>query len=234
MTAVRIDNKSCRMEDGWVTLLDIEVLDDPATATAALDPMRARLLAALREPGSATSVAAALGESRQKVNYHLRALEAAGLVELVEERPRRGLTERIVVATARSYVVSTDALGPGGADPNRTDRLSSRYLVALGARLVREVGALARGADRAGQPLATLSLDTEVRFASAVERAAFTEELAASVRALAARYHDEGAPGGRRHRIVVAAHPVPRATVDSADPHRPPSPDRPTPSHEEP
>lgn len=210
-----------------MTLLDIEVLDEPAAAAAALDPTRARLLAALREPGSATSVAAALGESRQKVNYHLRALEAAGLVELVEERPRRGLTERIVVATARSYVVSTAALGPGGADPARTDRWSSRYLVALGARLVREVGALARGAERAGQPLATLAIDTEVRFASAAERAAFTEELAATVRVLAARYHDEEAPEGRRHRLVVAAHPIPRGAAAAADL---PPPSRPEPT----
>ncbi len=198
-------------------IADIEVLDEPAAAVAALDPMRARVLAALRVPGSATSVAAALGESRQKVNYHLRALEAVGLVDLVEERPRRGLTERVVVASARSYVVSTEALGEGGADPARTDRWSSRYLVALGARMVREVGALARGADRAGQPLATLALDAEVRFASAAERAAFTEELAASVRTLVARYHDESAPGGRRHRVVVASHPVPRTTPDHSN-----------------
>ncbi len=198
-------------------IADIEVLDEPAAAVAALDPMRARVLATLRVPGSATSVAAALGESRQKVNYHLRALEAVGLVDLVEERPRRGPTERVVVASARSYVVSTEALGEGGADPARTDRWSSRYLVALGARMVREVGALARGADRAGQPLATLALDAEVRFASAAERAAFTEELAASVRTLVARYHDESAPGGRRHRVVVAAHPVPRTTPDPSN-----------------
>ncbi|MBL8776957.1 MAG: helix-turn-helix transcriptional regulator [Acidimicrobiales bacterium] len=197
---------------------DIEVLDEPAAAAAVLDPMRSRILAALREPGSATSVSAVLGEPRQKVNYHLRALEAVGLVELVEERPRRGLTERVVVASARSYVVSTTALGAGGADPSRTDRWSSRYLVALGARMVREVGALARGAERAGRPLATLALDTEVRFASAADRAAFTDELAASVRSLVARYHDESAPGGRRHRLVVAAHPLPRtATTDPRD-----------------
>ena len=151
---------------------DIEVLDEPAAAAAVLDPLRSRILAALREPGSSTSVSAVLGEPRQKVNYHLRALEAVGLVELVEERPRRGLTERVVVASARSYVVSTTALGEGGADPSRTDRWSSRYLVALGARMVREVGALARGAERAGRPLATLALDTEVRFASAADRAA--------------------------------------------------------------
>lgn len=194
-------------------VVDIEVLDEPAAAAAVLDPMRSRILAALREPGSATSVSAVLGEPRQKVNYHLRALEAVGLVELVEERPRRGLTERVVVASARSYVVSTTALGAGGADPSRTDRWSSRYLVALGARMVREVGALARGAERAGRPLATLALDTEVRFASAADRAAFTDELAGSVRSLVARYHDESAPGGRRHRLVVAAHPLPRPTT---------------------
>ncbi len=201
-----------------MSVADIEVLDEPTTAVAALDPLRARILATLREPGSSTSVAAALGESRQKVNYHLRTLEAVGLVELVEERPRRGLTERIVVATARSYVVSTAALGPGGADPARTDRLSSRYLVALGARLVREVGALARGAERVGRPLATLAIDTEVRFASAAERAAFTDELAASVRALVARYHDEAAPAGRRHRVLVAAHPMPRPGPEPPEP----------------
>ena len=35
---------------------------------------------------------------------------APGL-ELVEERPRRGLTERVLVASARSYVVSPEVLG---------------------------------------------------------------------------------------------------------------------------
>lgn len=209
-----------------VDVPDIEVLDEPLVAAAALDPMRASILAALRVPGSSTSVAATLGEPRQKVNYHLRALESLGLVELVEERPRRGLTERVVVASARSYVVSTAALGVGGADPARTDRWSSRYLVALGARLVREVGALARGADRAGRPLATLAIDTEVRFASAAERAAFTEELAASVRSLVARYHDEAAPGGRRHRLVVAAHPLPGARTDPPTTTTTPNPEQ--------
>ena len=209
-------------------MLDVEVLDDPAASVAVLDPRRARVLAALAEPGSATTVAAALGEPRQKVNYHLRALEAAGLVSLVEERPRRGLTERVVVATARSYVVSPGALGPIATDPARVDRWSSRYLVALAARLVREVGGLARRADAAGRPLATLALDTEVRFASAADRAAFTEELSASVLALAAQYHDESAPDGRPHRLVVAAHPVPRPEDDvRPDPAPRPDPEEP-------
>jgi len=193
-------------------VLDVEVIDDPAAAAAALEPVRAAVLAVLAEPGSATSVARQLGLPRQKVNYHLRALEEHGLVALVEERPRRGLTERVVRATARSYVVSPSALGSSGADPSRTDRLSTRYLIAVAARLVREVGLLARAADDAGQKLATLTVDTEIRFASAAGRAAFTAELTQAITDLASRYHDETAPGGRRHRLVVAAHPLPAPT----------------------
>ena len=59
------------------------------------------------------------------------------------------------------------------------------------------------------QPLATLTIDTEIRFASASARAAFTSELTAAIQDLAARYHEESAPGGRLHRLVVAAHPHP-------------------------
>jgi DNA-binding transcriptional ArsR family regulator len=185
------------------------VIDEPTVASAALDPLRAKVLAALVEPGSATSVADALGEPRQKVNYHLRTLEHHGLVKLVEERPRRGLTERVMEASARSYVFSPTVMGESAADPAHTDRLSTRYLIALAARMVREVADLARRADEARKPLATLAIDTEIRFASAAERAAFTEVLTGAVASLAARYHDENAEGGRRHRVVVAAHPCP-------------------------
>ena len=189
--------------------IDVQVLEHPAAAAAALDPRRAEILATLAEPGSATTVAHALGLARQKVNYHLRLLEEHGLVELVEERPRRGLTERVVRASARGYVVSPSALGRNGADPERTDRLSSRYLLAVAARLISEVGRLATSADAAGKRLPTLTLDAEVRFASAADRAAFTAELGEAITALVSRYHDESASGGRWHRLIVAAHPRP-------------------------
>ena len=87
--------------------------------------------------------------------------------------------------------------------------LSTRYLIAVAARMVREVADLARRADRARQPLATLAIETEIRFASAADRGAFTAELGNVVTSLAARYHDESAPNGRWHRLVVAAHPRP-------------------------
>lgn len=199
-----------------LNILDVEVIEDPAAAVAALDPVRAEILAVLAEPGSSTSVAAELGLARQKVNYHLRALERHDLVRVVGERRKRGLTERVMRATARAYVVSPATLGDRAADPTRTDRLSARYLIAVAARMVGEVADLARRADEAGQPLATLAIDSEIRFASADDRAAFTDELAGTITALAARYHDEQAPRGRWHRLIVAAHAIP------------PNPDRPT------
>lgn len=188
-------------------MLDVEVIEDPAAAAAALDPIRARLLAELGEPASAAGLAARVGLSRQKVNYHLNALEAHGLVELAEARRRGGITERVMRATAVSYVVSPAALGESGADPDRTaDRLSARYLVALAGRLVREVGSLAQRADSAGKRLPTMTIDTEIRFRSAEDRAAFADELTTAVLDLAARYHHDD---GRPHRLVVAAHPKP-------------------------
>jgi predicted ArsR family transcriptional regulator len=192
-------------------MLDIQVIDDPAAATVALVPMRSRLLSELATPASAATLASRVGLARQKVNYHLRALEAHGLVQLAEERMWGGLTERLLVATAASYVVSPSAFGPIAVDPHRqVDRLSASYLIALGARMVREVGDLMRRATRAGQRLATLSIDTEVRFRSPTDRAAFTHELTEAIASLVSKYHDESAPGGRAHRLVVVAHPLPQ------------------------
>jgi len=193
-------------------MLDLEVIDDPAAATVALEPVRSRLLSELAEPASAATLAARLGLGRQKVNYHLNALEAHGLVTMAETRRWGGLTERLLVATASSYVVSPSAMGPVASDPGRSsDRLSAGYLIALVARVIREVSALARRSRELDKRLPTLAIDTEIRFRSAAERAAFTQELSKSITTLVARYHDEAAPGGRSHRVVVVAHPLPRA-----------------------
>jgi DNA-binding transcriptional ArsR family regulator len=191
-------------------MIDVEVIEDPEAATVALEPVRSRLLSELAKPASAATLASRVGLARQKVNYHLRALESHGLVQLAEERKWGGLTERLLVASASSYVVSPSALGPVAADPARErDRLSASYLIALGARVVREVGDLSRRARQAGKGLATLGVDTEIRFRSAAERAAFTSELTEAVTRLVSKYHDASSPGGRSHRLVMMAHPVP-------------------------
>ena len=192
-------------------MLDLGVIDDPAAASVALDPIRSRLLSELREPASAAALAERVGLPRQKVNYHLRKLEAHGLVGEASRKRWGGLTERRLVATASAYVVSPGAMGPAAVDLDREmDRLSASYLIALAARAVREVGDLIRRARDAGKHLATLSVDTVIRFRSAKERAAFTRELTETINRLVATYHDESAPGGRSHRLVLMAHPVPQ------------------------
>ncbi|MFD9736576.1 ArsR/SmtB family transcription factor [Umezawaea sp. NPDC059074] len=188
---------------------DVAVIDDPGAAEVALDPVRARLLAELAEPGSATTLARQVGLTRQKVNYHLRALERHGLVELVEERRKGNVTERVLRATAASYVISPNALAAVEPDPGRSpDPLSARWLLAVAARLVRDVGDLITGAGKARKEVATFALDGEIRFASAADRAAFAEELTGAVTSLVAKYHDETAAGGRAHRVVIAVHPT--------------------------
>jgi DNA-binding transcriptional ArsR family regulator len=194
-----------------LAMMDVDVISDPATAEVALEPMRSRLLSELAEPASAAALAVRVGMSRQKVNYHLRKLEACGLVEPAGERQWGGLTERLLVASARSFVVSPEALGSAGADPAKGgDRLAASYLVALGARIVREVGDLWRRAREADKHLATMAIDTEVRFATPADRAAFTRELTQAVTDLVSRYHDEEADGGRDYRLVAVAHPTPK------------------------
>ncbi|GAA0427249.1 ArsR/SmtB family transcription factor [Acrocarpospora corrugata] len=189
-------------------MFDVAVIEDAAAAEVSLDPVRARLLAELSVPGSATMLAAKVGLPRQKVNYHLKTLEAHGLVELVEERRKGNVTERIMRATAASYVISPAALSAVQPDPSRApDRLSARWLLAVAAQLVRDVGALITGATQAQKRLATFAIDGTVRFASAADRAAFAEELTAAVTTLVSRYHDENTTAGRDHRIVVALHP---------------------------
>jgi DNA-binding transcriptional ArsR family regulator len=191
-------------------MLDVAVIEEPAAAEASLDPIRSRILAALAEPGSAAMLASRLGLPRQKINYHLKELERHGLVELAEERRKGNVTERVYGATALSYVISPTTLAAVSPDPDRApDRLSARWLLALGSRLIQEVGTLLTGSARAGKPVATYALDAQVRFASAADRAAFAEELTQAVTALVSRYHDEHAERGRAHRLVVGLHPIP-------------------------
>jgi len=178
-------------------------------AAALVDPTRRRILAALQAPGSATTVGREVGVSRQLANYHVRALERAGLVEQIGRRPRRGLEERLVRATAAHYLVSPAALGsPTEAPSTLGDRFSATYQVAVAARTIHEVAELAARAQEAGKRLTTLTVDTTLKFASPAERERFGNDLVKAVNALVARYHDADAPNGREYRLFLGAHPV--------------------------
>jgi DNA-binding transcriptional ArsR family regulator len=182
-------------------------------ADVLLRPLRARILGMLAEPQSAASVARNLNLPRQNVGYHLKELEKQGLVELVQENKVGNCVERIVRATGRAYLVSAEALGSlAGGAAEATDRFSAAYVIAVAARSLREVSRLRQAADDANKRLATLTIDTEVRFATAADRGAFAEELAREVARLTAKYHDASAPRGRSYRVTTTSYPKPETT----------------------
>lgn len=189
--------------------LPLDVLSDAARVGAVLDPLRRRLLGALRErPDSAAGLAARLEESRQRLNYHLRALEDAGFVELEEERRKGNCVERVLKVTARRWLVDPGALGDLAGDPATTqDRFSAAWLAGLGARLVRDVGRLDGKAKSGGKRLATAGIEAEVKLARPVDFDAFARDLSEAVARVVAKHHDESSPGGRFFRVVAGAHP---------------------------
>lgn len=187
----------------------IEVVDAAGAASALIDPARIRILSALREPDSAAGIARTLGLPRQRVGHHVRALEAAGLLTCVGERRKRNCVERLLRATARSYVLAPQLLGRLGMSSEKVqDRFSSTYLLAAVTRVLQEVSTLRPRVEAAGKKLPTLTLQTEVRFASARSQSEFLEELLGAFTDVVERHHRPDAAGGRTFRISLLGHPA--------------------------
>jgi hypothetical protein len=190
----------------------LQIVQNPDKAAVLLQPGRLGLLERLVEPDSAAGLARRMGVPRQKMNYHLRELEREGFLELVEERRKGNCMERVVRATAREFLIAPHA----GKTP-MADRFSAAYLVSTAARVIRDLATLCLRASRTGKRLATLTLETEIRFATAESRAAFAEEWTASIARLTAKYHDERAEGGRRFRVISAAYPAVKLEESSTE-----------------
>ena len=187
----------------------LAVLQSTAQTATLLNGVRLRILAELRTPDSAAAVARRLGAPRQRIGYHVRALEAAGLIQPVGERRRGNYVEQLLQASATTYVVAPQVLGDLGATSEEIkDRFSTAYLLAAASRTIGEVAELQQQAAQAGKQLPTFTLETEVRFASAATQHAFATELAECLATLVARHHDAEAPGGRRFRFLISGHPA--------------------------
>ncbi len=168
-------------------------------------PMRVQILEALREPASAAAVARGIGQPRQKVNYHLKELEAAGLIEPHGERRVGNFVESIYRAVARTFLVSPEVAWAG---PRRAEALGRQHslqtLVLLGERLQRDAALLLDRAAFEGEQIPSASVMAEARFASEAEREAFLEEYLRATAALLDKYGErEGAP----YRVLLAAYP---------------------------
>jgi DNA-binding transcriptional ArsR family regulator len=187
----------------------LDYIAEPDRVRLALSPIRRRLLERLREPASATRLAAELGLSRQRVNYHLRALEEAGLLELVDERPRRGFTERVLAARADAFVVDPAVLG-AIARVEAQDRYAAEHLIGAATDVVRDVVRMQSAARREGTRLLTFTIEAEVGFAEPADVERFCTRLANFV-----AEHGSTA-GGRRYRVVIGGHPAPRTEEPDA------------------
>ncbi|MBL8592494.1 MAG: helix-turn-helix domain-containing protein, partial [Devosia sp.] len=175
------------------------LVEDAAKARQAMTPLRLKLLALLREPGSAATLAAALELPRQKVGYHLHALEKAGLVVPAGDRQRRGFIERLYVARAGSFVVDPAILGAMPA-VEKQDRFAAEHLVARSAETVREVTRMQAAAAEEGTRLLTFTIEADIGFAAPQDVEAFAERLTAMVAGLAEEFSPKGE--GRRYRLL--------------------------------
>jgi DNA-binding transcriptional ArsR family regulator len=192
-------------------LPNLQIVRQPAQAQVLLHPERRRLIEALAAgPDSASGLARRLGESRQRLNYHLRLLEEAGQVELAEERWKGSKPERVMRLVARQYVLDPAAIGSLAADPDEEgDRFSATYLVALASRTLRELAELLERARGKRARLATASVNTSVRVRSPAAFNKFQGDLARAVAQVVAKHHDEQGEG-RWFRVIAGAYPGPR------------------------
>lgn len=183
----------------------VRVLEDPRAVQALAQPARVRLLEALREPGSAAGAARAIGEPRQKVNYHLKELERAGLVRHAGSQKKGNFVEQLYQSVARRFVVSARL----GWEPARlaralAEQTSLAHLAGLGERLQTAATALLDRAAYGGVAAPSAAVEAEVRFADQAARSAFMHDYLAALGPLLKKH---GSAEGEPFRIALAVYP---------------------------
>jgi DNA-binding transcriptional ArsR family regulator len=206
-------------------LHDVKLIEGVEEAAALLQPLRLQVLSQLAERRSCAQVAEALHETPQKVHYHVKVLERAGLVEKVSERRVRALSEGLYRAVARSYWLSPRLVERiGGARPAR-DAVSLEHLLGLAEELSIELGTLAQRV-ASGASVPSLGLSAEVDLSDSARRADFLRDVEAAVRSVAEKYGRSGAPAPaaaanataprESYRLMLACYPRPAAVVEEA------------------
>ncbi|WP_431925028.1 helix-turn-helix domain-containing protein [Nonomuraea jabiensis] len=198
---------------------DVLYLEEIEQAEALLKPQRVEVLRQLAEPRTCSEVAERLGQTPQRVYYHVKRLVEAGLVDLVSERKVRGIHEGIYQAGARSYWLSPRLVGRIGLRKAR-DELSLGYLLDLMEEVQSDIAAL----DRSAPELPSIGLSGEIRVRPE-QRQEFLNDLQTMLQGLFTRY---GGAEGDAFKLAVACYP--NVTTEPSTDRPEPSTDRPEPS----
>jgi DNA-binding transcriptional ArsR family regulator len=187
---------------------EVFYIEEVEQARTLLSPRRIELLRRLDEPRTCPELGEFFGETPQKIYYHVKALERAGLVEKVAERRVRGVVEGSYQAVARSYWLAPQLVGQLGDRRAARDGASLANLLALAAEVQDDVGRLAR---RAGRETPSLGLAAQIQLPDGERRAAFLRDVQRLVTDLARTYGATGeaaeADAGETFRLVIACYP---------------------------
>ena len=186
---------------------DVLLIDDVERASALLKPRRIELLKLLAEPRSLAELAEISGETPQKLHYHVKVLERAGLVDRVEERRVGAMIEGLYQAAASSYWLSPALVGQIGGRRRASDQASLGYLLGLAEEMQAELGHLGQSATLTEIP--SVGSDLHVHLPAA-RREAFLRDVQSFFQALAETYgiqDNTPAADGETFRLVLACYP---------------------------
>ena len=97
---------------------EVEILDRPERVAALTSPLAWRILQELaKAPDYPNALAQRLKVHEQKVYYHVRRLEAAGLLEVIREEAKRGASARILAPTAEAFAIVLKGRGTPVVSP---------------------------------------------------------------------------------------------------------------------
>ena len=166
---------------------DVLYIEDVNQAMTLLKPLRLEILKRLDEPRTCPELADYFDETPQKIYYHVKTLEQAGLVEKVGERRVRGTVEGHYQASARAYWLAPQLVGQIGGVKAAQDQLSLRVLLELAEEVHDDIGKLGNRA-AVGSDVPSLSLSAHIHLPDASRRAAFLAELQTVFQELARKY----------------------------------------------
>jgi DNA-binding transcriptional ArsR family regulator len=195
---------------------DVHIIDTVETAATLLKPLRLEILRRMDAAVGCGDLAADLGQSPQKIHYHVKALEKAGLIEKVGERKARALTESLYRATACSFWLAPGLVARVGEPGRAPERDSVDYLVALAEELTRDVVGLAHEGVDDG---ATLGVTAEIRLRDPAQRRALLSDLFQAIEAVARKHGADPfgrGEAGEAYRIAVASYPRAAGPEDEA------------------